>query len=465
MPRGIPADRYEACRVKTWPACTTRRMSALGTLPRKADLDPAVVAVPRSPATSMRKTHGLLMLSVLSLAASFVNYGSNLAFARVLSPASYGDLTSLLALSVVLAVPLAAAQTRVASRVAAYATDRNWDRVQDTVRHALAHLTVVAVCATALYCAAIPLVADVFHLQAVGPAIALAPLVFVGFLFPTLQGTLQGLERWVAFGAVGLAVALSRVVFGIPWAAAGGGAGGAITGQAIGMLICLGGLLWMLRSHLRRTGEPAIRSGLRRRPDIAGVTAGAAFVCFAVIANGDVVLAKIFLNPTAAGEYAALATIGKMVTFLPAAVSVIIVPKAARAGASRGDRTRILQAAALMVTGAAMLAIIPAALESTTIVNLMFGHRYLAMTSGVLPILCAGGGLAVLYLLVIFTVTIGDSRWTWLLALGVALQVGLIAIFHHSVTQVAGAQAAAVLALLVINEARYHSLLPWPHRV
>jgi O-antigen/teichoic acid export membrane protein len=198
---------------------------------------------------------------------------------------------------------------------------------------------------------------------------------------------------------------------------------------------------------------------------LAGVAAGAAFVCFAAIANGDVVLAKIFLRPTAAGEYAALATIGKMVTFLPAAVSVIVVPSATRTDGSRRDRARVLRAAALLVVGAALLAIIPAALESTSIVSTMFGPRYLSITSGVLPILCAGGGLAILYLLVTFTVTIGDSRWTWLLALGVVLQIVFIGLFHHSVTQVAGAQAAAVGILLIVNEARYHSLLPWPSRV
>lgn len=439
-------------------------MSALGTIDRQPRLDGAVVAAPLARATTgrVRLTRGVLLLSVLSLGASFVNYGSNLAFARVLSPASYGDLTSLLALSVVLAVPFTAAQTRVASRVAAYAAERRWDRVQYTVRHALAHLATLAVAATLLYCAAIPVVVHLFHLQAIGPAISLAALIFVGFLFPTLQGTLQGLERWVAFGAVGLAVALSRVVFGLPWAADGGGAGGAIAGQAIGMLVCLGGLLWMLRKHLRRTQVSAARTGVRRRPDLAGVAAGAAFVCFAAIANGDVVLAKIFMAPTAAGEYAALATIGKMVTFLPAAVSVIVVPSAARADSSRRDRSRVLRAAALMVAGAATLAIIPAALESKAIVDTMFGSHYLAITSGVLPIVCAGGGLALLYLLVTFTVTIGDSRWAWLLALGAMLQVALIGLFHGSVTQVAGAQAAVVLILLLVNEARFHSLLPWP---
>ena len=61
---------------------------------------------------------------------------------------------------------------------------------------------------------------------------------------------------------------------------------------------------------------------------------------FAVIANFDVVLAKIFLSPNAAGQYAALTTIGKLVTFLPAAISVILVPNATRP-APRGDRARV----------------------------------------------------------------------------------------------------------------------------
>ena len=107
-----------------------------------------------------RMTRGVVALSAFSLAGSAVNYASNLAFARVLSPASYGDLTSLLALSVVIAVPFTAAQTRVASRVAIHAAEGRWDRVQYAVRHALAHLTVIALVATLVYCAAIPLVVD-----------------------------------------------------------------------------------------------------------------------------------------------------------------------------------------------------------------------------------------------------------------------------------------------------------------
>ncbi|HYF24784.1 MAG TPA: hypothetical protein VD931_03510 [Baekduia sp.] len=421
-------------------------------------------AVPRpdaanGPGLGRRMRRGALWLSVLTLLASAVNYGSNLIFSRILTPASYGDLTALLALSVVIAVPFTAAQTRVAEKVASFAAQDNWERVQYTVRHAMAHLTVLAGIGTALYLATVPLLEDLLDLQAPGPALALAALIFVGFLFPVLLGALQGLERWTAFGVVALAIAVARILFGVPWAEAGGGSGGAIAGQAVGTGVCLLGLLWLLRHHVRRTGNAAGWAGLRHRPDVRAAAAGAAFTFFAVIANCDVVLAKAFLDPQEAGEYAALATIGKVVTFLPAAVAVTVVPHAARAGASPADRSRVLRIAALLVAMAAAIAIIPAALAPTFVVEHMFGDEYLAATSGVLPIVCAGGGLSLLYLLVTFTVTIEDHRWTWLLVLGVVVQVAGISLFHDSVTQVAGVQAAAVALVLLVNEARYHALL------
>jgi O-antigen/teichoic acid export membrane protein len=417
-----------------------------------------------------RLARGVLALSTLSIAASVVNYGSNLAFARALTPASYGDLTSLLALSVVLAVPFAAPQTRLAGRIAARTSAGA--EVGGLVRAAVGRLALIALVTTAAYCAAIPLVTDLFHLQAVGPALALAALLLVSFLFPALQGTLQGLERWIAFGLVGLGVALSRLVVGMPWALAGGGAGGAIGGQAIGMSLCLAWLAWLLRGHIRpgraagadpgaaaSAGERAGASAGERTGARTGLAAGAAFVLYAVIANCDVVLAKMFISPRAAGEYAALATIGKMVVFLPAAVAVIVVPRSTRAGISAAERSRVLRLAALLVGGAALIAIVPAAIAPGFVLRTMFGTRYLGAASGVLPIVCAGGGLAVLYLLVTFTVAIEDARWTWLLVAGVALQVGSIAAFHGSPAQIAIDEGVTVAAVLALNELLFHPLL------
>ncbi len=406
-----------------------------------------------------------MLLAPLSIAASVVNYGSNLTFARILTPAAYGDLTSLLAVSMVVAVPFTAAQTRVAGRVAAEVAARRPDRVRALARTAAARLGVLGLALTLVYCAAIPLVIALLHLRAAGPALALAGLMAISLLFPALQGVLQGLERWAAFGVIGLGLALARLAFGVPWALAGGGAGGAIAGQAIGTALCLAGLIWMLRRDLGPAGGAGIRAWPRpARPDLSGLAAGASFVLYAVLANCDVILAKIFLSPRQAGEYAALATIGKIVVFLPSAIAVIVVPNAARVAQSARQRSRVLKLAALMVAGASLVVMVPAALDPTFVVTTMFGARYALSAPGVLPIVCAGGGLALLYLLVTFTVTIRDSRWTWLLVLGVILQTGLIAAFHGTVTDVARDQAAVIGVVLCCNEAKFHSLLRWRDR-
>jgi O-antigen/teichoic acid export membrane protein len=402
---------------------------------------------------------GVMLLAPLSAAASVLNYASNLTFAHILGPAAYGDLTSLLALSVVAAVPFTAAQTRVASRVAQVAADR----LAPLVRDAVTRLGVLGLAVTLLYCAAIPVVVHALRLPATAPALALAALIGVSLLFPALQGTLQGLERWAVFGVVGLAVAAARLAIGVPWALAGGGAGGAIGGQAIGMALCLAWLVWLLRREVAPISVATVRPALTP-PDLSGVAAGASFVFYAILANCDVIVAKIFVSPREAGQYAALATVGKLVVFLPAAIAVIVVPSTATAGGSRRDRARVLRLAALMVAGTALLAIIPAALAPGFVVRTMFGARYAAIAPGVLPIVCAGGGLALLYLLVTFTVAIEDSRWTTLLVLGVVLQVALIGAFHRSATQIALDQAAVVGAVLACNEAICHPLLPWPAR-
>ena len=405
---------------------------------------------------------GAIALSALTLLASAVNYASNLVFSRMLAPASFGDLTALLALSVVLAVPAAAAQTRIAERVATYEADGERERSTYLIRHSAAHLGTIAAVITLAYLVSIPLVVSLLDLQAPGPAIALAPLIGATFLFPVLYGTLQGLGRFVAFGIVALAVAVGRLVFGVPWVAAGGGSGGAIAGQALAMVFCLAVGLWAIRHHSAPRGRGAATTGLKRRPDIGAMAAGGAFVAFAVISNLDLILAKLFMSAHDAGLYSALATVGKVLAFLPAAVAVIVVPNAARADASSGERTRVLRTAAMLVCASTAVVAIPAMLASRFVIRTMFGEEYMAATSGVLPIVVAGAGLSLLYLLVVFAVAIEDRRWTWLLIVGIAVQVTGIALFHDSPTQVAGVQAAVVGIVLLGNELIFHSLLPRP---
>ena len=402
---------------------------------------------------------GALLMSVLTLMASVVNYASNLLFSRLLEPASYGDLTALLALAVVIAVPTGAAQTVVAERVARYRADGADERARYLIRHALAHLAMIAAIVSALYSLSIPLLTKVLDLQAPGPAIALVPVIGLSFIVPVILGALQGMDRFLAFGVMSLAIATSRIAFGVPWVEAGGGSGGAIAGQGIGMLAVALVAIWMLRGHYAGRGAGAASSGLRRVPDIRAVMAGAAFVGFALLSNLDVLLAKLFLSADEVGIYAALATVGKVVIFLPAAVAVVLVPNAARSRPGSLESIRVLRVAAALVLFTTAIFAVPAAVAPEFVVRSMFGARYLAAADGVLPIVCAGAGLALLYLLVVYSVTVQDRRWAWLLVFGVTFQIAAVSLFHDSPRQIATVQAVVILTVLALNEIAFHSLL------
>jgi O-antigen/teichoic acid export membrane protein len=410
-----------------------------------------------------RMGKGASVMVGLTLIASALNYGSNLIFSRLLEPASYGDLTALLALLVVITVPTAAAQTVIAERVARHLTAGRLDRVRYLVRHAIAHVSVVALAVGVVYTLSIPFVVDLLDLQATGPAIALAPLVVLTFLLPVAMGTLQGMDRYLAFGCMLLAIAASRIAFGVPWAAMpSGGSGGAIAGQALGVGIVLVGAAWLLRNELIGRGTGAATSGLRRKPDVRTVTAGLAFVAFAVISNLDVLLAKLFLTSEEVGLYAALSTIGKVIMFLPGAIAVVMVPNAARARHTRKDTGRVLRIAGLLVALTTAVAAVPAVLAPGFVVETMFGADYLDATDGVLPIVCAGAGMALLYLLVIYSVAIEDRRWPFLLGGGILLQIVGVTLFHDSPAQVALVQAVVVGIVLLGNELAFHRLLMRP---
>ena len=428
----------------------------------QADSQPQVAA-----ASSLPMGRATATMVALTFLASITNYGSTIVFSRLLSPASYGDLTALLAFSVIAAVPTGAAQTVIAERIAVLMADDDRSGARYLIRHAAAHVGLIAVILSLVYTAFVPLIKVALGLQANGPAVAMLPLLAVSFFIPVAYGALQGMKRFVALGVVMFAVACSRIAIGVPWVLAGGGAGGPLLGQTLGSLLAVGATAYLLRGYLLRRGTGAARTGLRRRPDQRAVAAGGAFIAFALIANLDVLLAKLLLPAHAAGQYAALATIEKIVIFLPGAIAVVMVPSAAAALRLEGSAQRVLRRSALLVTAMALPVAIPAALEPRLLLKVMFGSQYTGVAPGVLPIVCAGTGLALLYLLAAYSVAVQDRHWFWLLGGGVVLQVVSIAILHGSPVEIAAVQACVIAVVLLANEYAYHPLMrpsarSWP---
>lgn len=405
------------------------------------------------------------MYVALTQGANIANYASNLAFSRQLGKVGFGELTALLALALILAVPLGAAQTIVAERVALAHAAGDEGRVAYLARHALGHVLTIGSIVGILYVALIPLTERALDIREPGPVIALAPFVVLNFVVTVASGVLQGTERWVALGWLVFASAASRIAIGLPWAAAGGGAGGAIAGQAVGSLLVLSVVGWRFRAWWSPRGTGAAKLGIRRRVDLRTLSASGAFIGFAVLSNFDLVLSRLFLTRDEAGVYAALSTVAKLVIFLPTAIAVLMVPRAVKAHAiAPRSGAAVLRSAVGLTVAAAIVVGLPAIAAPQLLVDVMFGDGYGSARDGVLPMVIAGGGLAMLYVICTYSVAIRDRRWLLLLLIGVTIQVAAICTFNASPVDIAWAQAATVVAVLVINELAFHSIRPRPSR-
>ena len=425
----------------------------------QADSTPHLALKRRRPSLSTLGRATTVMI-ILTSTADICNYGSSLIFSHMLSTGAYGDLTALLALTTIVAVPTGAAQTVIAQRVAVLTAEGNVERLRYLIRYACAHAISLATVVGVVYIACIPLVKTALGLQSIGPAMALIPLIVLAVLIPVVYGVMQGMERFIMLGALTLVVAASRIAFGVPWVLANGAAGGPLFGQALGMMVAIAVALFTLRGYLLRRGTGAAASGLRRIPDRTTLAAAGAFVGFALLSNLDVLLAKLFLASHAAGEYAALVTVEKAIIFLPAAVAIVLVPAAAKARISKeGSSAKALRTAALLVAGTLLISAVPPLVAPHLLLRVMFGAKYQAAAAGLRPITVAGAALSLLYLLVVYTVAIQDKRWGRLLLSGVLIQASAIFLFHHSPTQIAWAQGASITIVLALNEIFFHPLL------
>ena len=371
-----------------------------------------------------------LALAVGMAVANAGNYGFNLVMAFLLGPEAYGALAALLALVLVGSVPGLALQAVVARRTA-LAGGPVWPGARWLTGRAgfgLALLTVAAGPGLVLF----------LHLDSAVPALWLALALAPTPLLFAVQGLLQGRERFAALAAVMVAGAGVKLAIGLTLVAAGFGVSGAMAGVAAG------GILAAL-AGLRLTREPG--AGLPRAPgwwpEVGGATTG--LLGLFLLANLDVLLARHFLDRSAAGRYALGAVVAKIAFWAPQFVVTVVFPRLV----GGADTRRLVGGSALAIGGfGGLLAAALAVAALTGLAVPVLGGGYAGL-GPLLPLFAAlGTGLALVQLLLFEGIATRDRRMGRAVAVALVAEVALVAgPLHGSVAQVAGAALAVVTAL------------------
>jgi glycosyltransferase involved in cell wall biosynthesis len=155
---------------------------------------------------------------------------------------------------------------------------------------------------------------------------------------------------------------------------------------------------------------------------------------FWLLAELDVILARRLLQGAAAGYYASSGLLARALLFLPAAISMVALPRFAESRTPE-EALRRLRVGLLAVAGLGVAAYPFLVLLRRPLVELAFGGAF-APAADLVPLLAAGMAfMAVVGLLVFFHIAEGTKAYRLLLG-AILIETVLIALFHGTGPQI-----------------------------
>jgi len=382
---------------------------------------------------------GSVVLLLGTILVSLLNFSYNVAMARMLGPAAFGNISAAVTM-----LMLASAITLSFQMVCAKFVARNESlpakaAVYGTLRRKAWAVSLLV--GAALVLARNPIAsylnipdARLIAVLAVGIA-AYAPL-------GVRRGALQGLCSFGRVSGSFIIEALVRFGAGVLLVALGYGILGAV--GAISAAVLAASTFPRMRRELHVRPAEGIPASFHE-----GVQAIVFFVGQVVINNIDILLVKHYFAADVAGLYAAVALVGRVLYFLSWSVVSAMFPVSAAARENDEDSDVILLPL-LLVVGLSVLVVLVLNLFPHLVMSVIFGGRF----SGGGPLLTLYAIATALYALGVVLMTYEMSRRIantgWLQLLFSGLLVVAIGIFHHSLREVIVVQIVLMGILLVL---------------
>ena len=389
------------------------------------------------------------------------NYIFNLILGRWLGPVLFADVTIIITLFLLLTFITTGFQQTAAKFAAVYSADEDGARLWALRRWLNRYSWLIGLSVCAIVGGGAWIWQEIFRTA--------SPWLFVifaiGLPFYFVQGIdrglLQGQMRFIPLAVSYQAEMWVRLVIGLLLVTMGWAAEGAVLGLTLSI-----GATWLVASYALRPKRhnqqddqnTTTRSSLT-------VTDRQAILRFALpvllvetslilINNSDVLIVKRFFDGLAAGHYAALALIGRIVFFGTWSVVMTMFPLVAQKAQRREPHRHLLWIALTMVLVVSLVIVGTTAWVPTLIVQLLFGSDYLAIAPLLWLYATATALFALANVLINYHLALGHRLGTGLALLAGIAQVVLLLLFHATLLQVILIQIF-LMALLLI------SLLVW----
>ena len=386
------------------------------------------------------------------MAANVSNYLFQIIVGNLMTVEDYGTVNAVLSLIQVMAIPNTII-TLISARYMAMGAGRN----DDDWRLSMLKTLVKLVCV-------IDLIIIVIGLMGLGPFsrlfkmeqgyVAAAILIAaVTILSSLVQGTLQGMQKFTAYGVQNVLVALGKLIFSIILIICGWRVYGVLAALFIGTGagIVFGGKY--IVGYVKQALGAVTKHHIDFKEFIHYCLAAAVVQgVLILLTNGDVLLVKMYFSEAETGIYSSAAVVGKIAMYVSSAVTAALFPMAVELKEKGKDTTFLLRRAFLYGGGMALLCAAVMLIGSEYVIGILFGQRYLVAIGYLPAVCCYVVPLTFLTILVNYILAVGKTLLLGITMLsGVVLLLMVSGFYHVSVESVILLGGIIIAGILIIN--------------
>lgn len=396
---------------------------------------------------------GSAVLFIGNIFASFGNYLYHLLMGRMLGPVDYGILASLISVSYLLSIPIAAFVLVTVKYVSALRGKKQLATVNYFYRWVNSKVFIFSLIGFLIFLVLSSWIASFLHLNSNMLLIIIGVASLVGIFSSINLATLQGFLRFSWYTIVGIIGVIVKLILAVILVYLGYRVLGAVLAILAGVIVGYGLTLFYVKKIIGRKEEKQGFSG--RELGFYALPVFFSILAFTSLYTTDIVLARHFLSPQDAGFYAALATLGKIVFFASNPIVMVMFPMVSERHAN-GKKYADLLGLSLGLVFLACLGISGVYfLFPKLMINILYGSQYLSAS----PYLWLFAIFLSLYslssLLVNFHLSIKKVKVVILPVIAAAAQIIFISLFHQSLSQIVGV-SISILILLLISLLMYH---------
>ena len=374
---------------------------------------------------------------------------------RALVPADFGLLDKLMGLTLLASMPMGTFQAVVTKFIANFRAEDDFNKIRAFLWLFLKKLGGLGILALIVFVVFRSEIGAYYKTENTFLIIMVGLLLIISTVLPLNLGALQGLQKFKSLGTASILSSFLRFILGVFFVNLGLKVAGAMIALIIAGLTAFLVAFIPLRKYFLFKPNSVLKSKTEKL-DIKGIykyclPAFIALFSFALLTNMDLQLVSPFFSKEDAGYFAVARMIGKIILYLPGAITIVMFPKVSEYHTLDKDTAPILKKCLWIVGSICLVAGLICSIFPEFILKLLAGTVYPQCIPLVVPFVLSMSFYALSSVFLYYYLSIHNMKFIYIFMFFACLQAGLIMFFHGSLLQVLYILVVCSIALFFIN--------------